>query len=51
MAEPIRPGSPDAEVAERDVLLATKLHIPGRVRSFCPALGCWSGWGTARHAS
>jgi LuxR family maltose regulon positive regulatory protein len=29
MAEPIRPGSPGAEVAERDVLLATKLHVPG----------------------
>jgi ATP/maltotriose-dependent transcriptional regulator MalT len=28
MAEPIRPGSPGAEVVERDVLLATKLHVP-----------------------
>jgi LuxR family maltose regulon positive regulatory protein len=36
MAEPTRPGPPATTTAERDVLLATKLHVPRPRRGLLP---------------
>jgi ABC-type lipoprotein release transport system permease subunit len=38
MAEPARTSPPAAGVAERDALLATKLHVPVRVPGSCRVL-------------
>jgi hypothetical protein len=42
MAEPTTPRRPGVKLAERDGLLATKLHVPGRVPSSGPAPACSS---------
>jgi hypothetical protein len=49
MAEPTTP--PTARAAQRDVLLAAKLHVPYPARGSCHVRGCWSSWQRARHAS
>ena len=45
MAEVVRPpfAAPSEAASERDVLLATKLNVPGRARGWCRA----RGWRTA----
>ena len=51
MAQPARTSSPAASVAERDALLATKLHAPAPIPASCPAPGCSSAWLRGWHAS
>jgi hypothetical protein len=51
MAEPATTSPRAAGVAERGVLLTTKLHIPRPRPGFLAVRGCWSNWQPERHAS